>query len=460
MPEAPKLEAPQGWPLHHVQFRAISEGLSGNGILSNTDFEVTAGTNALEIDIASGTMYYQGTEYDYAGESPAVTLTQGDGTYDRWDTIAFDTATPDVVKHKGAPSSTPEPPDISGGEVLLAIVYVPAGATDIDNSNILNWRSRAIAQASRIQYDDSPGVYNVTDVDAALDELQEAAQLKGYPLGSGDLDSGAVTTSEIADATIVDADIASGTTIDRGKLDDEKVSVTGITADQTTAGEEAYFVDTSGGTVTLTLASADAAEGNFVTVIDIGGTAGTDAITINTEGNETIDSGSSTTINTDYGAAVLSSNGNNWFSAGGGTGSGSGTGSGVTQDTIVPSDSGTVAAGESGVLHVLNLQDGETLKVNQAHLTLADGQPAPTDLDLVIAELDNSGGAAKAKEVVTGDGATVHDDVTGSPVASFTYDPGDGSDQTHALLVDNGNFNAGTGGAQDVATGVVAEVTS
>lgn len=84
-----------------------------------------------------------------------------------------------------------------------------------------------------------------------------------------------------------------------------------------------YPVDTGGAAVTLTLASEMVAEGAFVRVTDEGGAAATNAITIETEGSETIDGATSQTIGSDYGSLTLYSDGTNWFTlsstAGGGT---------------------------------------------------------------------------------------------------------------------------------------------
>lgn len=84
-----------------------------------------------------------------------------------------------------------------------------------------------------------------------------------------------------------------------------------------------YPVDTSGGAVTVTLASAMVAEGAHVIVNDEGGAAGTNAITIDTEGSETIDGATSQSVGSNYGTLTFYSDGANWFTksstGGGGT---------------------------------------------------------------------------------------------------------------------------------------------
>ena len=98
--------------------------------------------------------------------------------------------------------------------------------------------------------------------------------------------------------------------------------ITDTDSPYTTSGEGVVFVDSSSAPVEVVLASADRRDGVGISVIDVGGAAGTNAITISTEGSETIDGGASSLIEAEYGAKRLASDGSNWFSAGGGSGAG------------------------------------------------------------------------------------------------------------------------------------------
>jgi hypothetical protein len=71
--------------------------------------------------------------------------------------------------------------------------------------------------------------------------------------------------------------------------------------------------DTSGGVVTVTLASAMVEDGAEVIVKDEAGDAGTNAITVATEGGETIDGAASQDIASNYGVLRLYSDGTNWY---------------------------------------------------------------------------------------------------------------------------------------------------
>ena len=617
MPSAPKLEAPQGQPLHDVQFRAISESLAGNGVLTNSDLEVTDGTNALEIDVASGTVYYVATEYTYAGASPAATLSSGDATYDRWDTIAFDTGTSSVVVHEGTPAQYPEPPDISGGEVLLAIVFVASGATDIGSSDILNWRAKFSNESEEVHYDDSTGYWGADNVESVLDAAPSEFVQRDYATNSGALvltdmpvDGNASAGTEQSFAWAIDSlellkvyaesdgsggiqnamvrlensglqigepgvdnqfeltnytvdnsgntieaawgfyggggwyfrltDVTNGTIISEMNLgisgafnfkndiaDDQgntvwdyanqyvplgslnnagDVTWTGqhtwdtplegahlttpatpsagydrayfksdhflysldengrerrvggdvksatVSANYTTQYEDILFADPSGtGGITITLASADAQPGHGIMVIDTGAAAGANPITVNTEGTETIDGGSSKKIDQDSSQILLESDGSNWFSAGGAAAVG------VDVEKFDKSESGTVLTGNVGVTWATHVPDGHTMEVYQSSLLLDSLEAAPSGLDLVIYTGDNAGAATHRQTILTGDG-TVLDDQTGDPLATWTNSTGGGL--TTAIGVDNGNFNSGTGADQDVVLGYKGRVVA
>lgn len=65
--------------------------------------------------------------------------------------------------------------------------------------------------------------------------------------------------------------------------------------------------------ITITLETAMLADGAWVDIVDESGTAGTNAITVATEGAETIDGAATASIATNYGSVRVYSNGTNWF---------------------------------------------------------------------------------------------------------------------------------------------------
>jgi len=72
-------------------------------------------------------------------------------------------------------------------------------------------------------------------------------------------------------------------------------------------------VDTNGGAVTVTLASSMVEDGAELIIKDEGGNAGTNAITVETEGGETIDGSASITIGSNYARRRLYTDGSDWF---------------------------------------------------------------------------------------------------------------------------------------------------
>ena len=132
-----------------------------------------------------------------------------------------------------------------------------------------------------------------------------------------DLTDALITNATISDESVTTSSIGTATikSLSRASV---------ITAnDLASNAGHIYPVDTNGGTVTLTLASGMVTNGATVIIKDEGGNAGTNAITIDTEGTETIDGSSSVSISSNYGSVRLHSDGTNWFvnasTGGGGT---------------------------------------------------------------------------------------------------------------------------------------------
>ena len=294
MTTADKLDLGQGNPLFTTEFRAVSEGIAGAGVLASGDLAVAADPNtALGLLVDPGDLRYGGADYSLDAQT-SLTLTSGDGTYDRWDTVVFDTAAGSPTIREGTAEQYPTPPDPSADDHLLAVAYVPAGAGDVPDSNVLNWRTLHQAAAD-VRVADAPGNYASDNVEGALAEAADAAA----------------------------------------------------------AAEAAFDAE----------------------------------------------------------------------------------------------DTGQVATTDAAPIYTTALADGETLSVRAASLTLADGQAAPTGVDLVIATLDGAGGGEVQTTVLSGDGATVYAGETASPLASHTN--ASGAIQTVSVLVDNGHFAGASGGAGD-----------
>ncbi|PSO43325.1 hypothetical protein BRC19_01065 [Candidatus Saccharibacteria bacterium QS_5_54_17] len=88
----------------------------------------------------------------------------------------------------------------------------------------------------------------------------------------------------------------------------------GITSNTTITRENQIVGgDSSGGAFTITLGSGMVKDGAWLAIVDEGGSAGTNPITIDTEGSETINGNSSVSLSTNREAVVLFSDGTDWF---------------------------------------------------------------------------------------------------------------------------------------------------
>jgi hypothetical protein len=84
-------------------------------------------------------------------------------------------------------------------------------------------------------------------------------------------------------------------------------------ASVTSASQTIIGVTSTAATRTITLATADTVAGRVIIVKDESGGAGTNNITVTTQGGQTIDGAASITISSNYGVVRVYSDGTNWF---------------------------------------------------------------------------------------------------------------------------------------------------
>lgn len=87
----------------------------------------------------------------------------------------------------------------------------------------------------------------------------------------------------------------------------------GVAADANTADDIIVGVTNTAAARTITLDTDDTVDGRVIIIKDESGGAGTNNITIDTEGAETIDGSASVTITANYGVVRVYSDGTNWF---------------------------------------------------------------------------------------------------------------------------------------------------
>ena len=89
-------------------------------------------------------------------------------------------------------------------------------------------------------------------------------------------------------------------------------TVNAATYDLLSTDEILHVTYTATGVITITLPTAEVISGRHILIKDTGN-AGTNNITIDTEGSETIDGAATLIINGNYSGVALYSNGTNWF---------------------------------------------------------------------------------------------------------------------------------------------------
>lgn len=106
---------------------------------------------------------------------------------------------------------------------------------------------------------------------------------------------------------------ASVHTFGGSEIQDFTYERTNTAVDANSAAEAIIGVTDTSIARTITLLTADADNGRVITVKDESGAAGTNNITIATEGSETIDGAATSVISTNYGSVTVYSDGTNWF---------------------------------------------------------------------------------------------------------------------------------------------------
>lgn len=147
MPEADRLEAPQGGTFYGSLLEAISEAAVGNGIQNDGDARTVAGPG-MEVTTSPATgLRYGGSSIDISAStfvlSDGPTSTTNGVDDRRVDLVYYDDAAGEYAVLEGVADPNPEPPDTPADGLLLALVTIRHGITDVDDADILNWRVHA-----------------------------------------------------------------------------------------------------------------------------------------------------------------------------------------------------------------------------------------------------------------------------------------------------------------------------
>lgn len=203
--------------------------------------------------------------------------------------------------------------DDSGNEQMILDGDAPTPFFRINDDNELRFGTD---NDGHITYNSSQDEIKIIDSDATEDIIvfptdggsRIAILNRGINLGNNSLQNvGSLDVDGDIDLEQGDFDYNQRKQLNVGR------KINTVSSNVTTSGEETIFADVSSSGLTVTLASADVFEGSRVKVVDNTGNAGTNNITIDTEGSENINGESSTVINNNFEALTLESDGTNWF---------------------------------------------------------------------------------------------------------------------------------------------------
>lgn len=178
MTTADEFDAPTGSTLYGRAFEAITEAFDGNGFPNSGSGEITPGSSDMTVNVAAGSVRYDGTVYNLDSTTLTVpsspTSTTNGQEDNRVDIVVFDATSESYTLIEGAVEPNPIPPLVPNDALLVGFVEVQNGVSDITSNDVLNWR--AVPAAS-------------------------------FPVNSSELADGSVTTSKIGDEQVTEAKI-------------------------------------------------------------------------------------------------------------------------------------------------------------------------------------------------------------------------------------------------------------
>jgi hypothetical protein len=264
-------------------FAALDLATNVAGDIGDLDDVNTAGHTSGQVIVSNGTTFVMETlalgtqvtgqledltDVDSTTNSPQSTanlgfISVGDGTY------SF--AAMDLSTNVGG--------DLGDLDNVTAVATTSGQVLMADGSNFI---MKAITLGDEV----TGQLEDLSDVDSTTNSPQSTADLALVSVGDG-----TYSFEEIVSA--------------RRNISSISASLTGVV-------QTAYLCDSSGGAFTVTMPAVHAA-GDTILVKDSGGASQTNAITLATADADTIDGAASDSLQSNYGAVELISDGTNWF---------------------------------------------------------------------------------------------------------------------------------------------------
>ena len=123
---------------YHVEQNNMIDSNEMDGVMIG--LAVTAqGTPSMVLDVSAGECHVDNEVYTETATTN-VTIGTADTTYARFDLVCYDTSADAAAVVEGDAGTLPQPPDIPDGDLLLALINVPASDTTISNDQITDER--------------------------------------------------------------------------------------------------------------------------------------------------------------------------------------------------------------------------------------------------------------------------------------------------------------------------------
>lgn len=130
-------------PFHSVNYNAIIDGTRTWGVKSGLAVSERGAGQNMSVDVAAGTALINSIEY-IETSIVNIVISAAHATLPRRDIIIYDVATTTPIVITGIAATEPIPPDITNGDILLAIVNIAAADTTIANTDIEDGRVNVI----------------------------------------------------------------------------------------------------------------------------------------------------------------------------------------------------------------------------------------------------------------------------------------------------------------------------
>lgn len=125
-------------PFHHVDYNAIIDGCSGNGVLSGLLVSERGAGQNMSVDVSTGSCT-SGIKYTETSITN-LAINAAHATLLRKDIVIYDVATTNPLVITGIAASEPIPPDITNNDILLGIVTIQPSVSVITNADIEDGR--------------------------------------------------------------------------------------------------------------------------------------------------------------------------------------------------------------------------------------------------------------------------------------------------------------------------------